>query len=102
MTTRVTEEEKRQVLEVLDRQIGSGSWSAREAAVRMKLEIEVAEAQNRAAVAGERAALATETAAKASVKNAQYMLWSVIVAAAAAVFSLASAIVAGFHWNAPH
>jgi hypothetical protein len=61
------------------------------------LEIEIAEAQNRAALAEERAAIATEIAANASVKNARYMLWSVIAAAVSAFGSLASAIIAGFH-----
>jgi len=49
------------------------------------------EAQIAAAEAEKRAAEASQIAAKAAVKNAQYMLWSVIIAALAAVASAVSA-----------
>jgi hypothetical protein len=55
--------------------------------IRAKIDLDVADAQIRAAAATERAALATE-------RNAQYMLWSVIFAAVAALGSLASALLA--------
>jgi len=64
--------------------------------LRAKMDLENTEAQTQAAIAEERAAIASEKAADASIKNARYMLWSVIAAALSAVGSLVSTALAVF------
>jgi hypothetical protein len=67
--------------------------------LRTRMELESTEAQTRAAAAEEKAAVASERAADATVRNAHYMLWSVIAAAVSAIASLASTsiVVFGHH-----
>jgi hypothetical protein len=82
---------------MLTNQFKTGFNVGADTILRAKMDLEVADAQVRAAMAEERAAAATEIAANASIKNARYMLWSVVAAAVSAVGSLGAAIVAFAH-----
>jgi SOS response regulatory protein OraA/RecX len=91
----ISDAEKTELVKVVESRFRSGTVG-RDEILRAKMDLGVADAQMQAAVAEERAAIATEVAAKASVRNARYMLWSVIAAAVSAIASLASTAIAVF------
>jgi hypothetical protein len=94
-TSFMSEAEKQELLVVLVNRQRSGN-ATREDFLRTKLEIEGSLTQLRAAEAEEIAAGASERAAEASIRNAKYMLWSVIAAAVSALASLGSTAIAVF------
>ena len=49
--------------------------------LRARMDLEASEAQTRAAASEQKAAVASEKAAEATIRNARYMLWSVMAAA---------------------
>jgi hypothetical protein len=91
----MTDAEKGEFVKVVEGRFRSGTVG-RDEILRTKMDLDTTEAQMQAALAEERAASANEIAAAASVKNARYMLWSVIAAAVSAVASLVSTAIAVF------
>ncbi|MGA7070870.1 hypothetical protein [Bradyrhizobium sp.] len=92
MPTWITDEEKQKLVSTLSAQFRGGTASPADA-LHAKMDLELLESQIKASQAEERAAIASEVAANASVKNARYMLWSVIAAAVSALASLGSTII---------
>jgi hypothetical protein len=75
------------------------SAANREDLLRTKMHLEAIETQTRAAAAEERAAAAVELAANAVVKNARYMLATVVAAGVSAVSSVLIMVIALIaHW----
>ena len=91
-TTWMTESDKEQLVRHIQQEWKTGSKTTADV-LHAKMSIEGMEAQTKAAFAEERAAIAGEIAANASVKNAKYMLWSVIAAAVSAIASLGSTLI---------
>lgn len=95
MSRWMTDAEKAEFIKVVESRFRSGTVG-RDEILRTKMDLDTTEAQMQAALAEERAANANEIAAAASVKNARYMLWSVIAAPVSAVASLVSTAIAVF------
>lgn len=91
----MSDADKAELLELMKNRLRMGQIG-KEEILRAQMALDTTEAQMRAALAEESASAATKVAADASVKNARYMLWSVIAAAVSAIASLASTTVAVF------
>lgn len=91
----MSDADKAELLDLMKNRFRMGQIG-KEEILRAEMALDTTEAQMRAALAEESASAATKVAADASVKNARYMLWSVIAATISAFASLGSTAIAVF------
>jgi hypothetical protein len=93
----MSDQQKNELLVLLHHRQKMGGVT-QEDILRTRMDLETVDAQMKAAAAEEKAAIASERAADATIRNARYMLWSVVAAAVSAIASLGSTAIAVF-WH---